>query len=385
MVQSWQLLLGLGLSIGVVFGLLFFKLGSLTGGVSASETGFSSQPNLHAILQNPLNAQYNLLLLGLHKIGYTNAAAIRSISAVMGLLCILCFFIILKKWQTTRMAILGTVLFAASSWFLHTARFGSPDVYMFGLVVLLACGIWLRSGSHKFLAFLVTAVVAASLFYVPGLVWFVVAAIIWQRKLLFGVLKQTSKIWMVVCILLAIGALAPLVLAFVDSPSLLKPWLGAPTHWPTIKQIALNVLHVPEYLFVRGPNNPSLWLGKLPILDIFTTVMFALGAYAYYLRRKLDQGRLLLGILIIGTVLIALGGPVTITVLVPFVYMVIPAGIALMLQQWFTVFPRNPLARSVGTALLSMAVLFAAFYHINHYFIAWPNAPETRQAFSIRK
>jgi hypothetical protein len=29
-----------------------------------------------------------------------------------------------------------------------------------------------------------------------------------------------------------------------------------------------------------------------------------------------------------------------------------------------------------------LAVLVAVFYHVNHYFIAWPNAPAVRQTYN---
>lgn len=109
--------------------------------------------------------------------------------------------------------------------------------------------------------------------------------------------------------------------------------------------------------------------------------MVIIGVYAYAFRYKLDRTKLLAGIFIVGSLLVALGGGVTISFLMPFVYIVVAGGVALMLQQWSTVFPRNPVAKTLATTLMSIVVALVAFYHINHYFIAWPNAPETHSAF----
>jgi len=53
-----------------------------------------------------------------------------------------------------------------------------------------------------------------------------------------------------------------------------------------------------------------------------------------------------------------------------------------MLQQWFTVFPRNPFARSAGAILMTIVVLLAAYNGFSQYFIAWPNTPETKAVFT---
>jgi uncharacterized protein YqhQ len=80
--------------------------------------------------------------------------------------------------------------------------------------------------------------------------------------------------------------------------------------------------------------------------------------------------------------LVALNGPVPLSILIPFAYILIAAGITFMLQQWFTVFPRNPVAKNIGVAIMTLAVVTTTFYHINHYYVAWPNAPQTIKTYN---
>ena len=65
-------------------------------------------------------------------------------------------------------------------------------------------------------------------------------------------------------------------------------------------------------------------------------------------------------------------------------FLIAAGGVALMLQQWFTVFPYNPFARTVGLVLLLFALGTTSFYSLNQYFVAWPHTPETKQTFQYR-
>ena len=67
--------------------------------------------------------------------------------------------------------------------------------------------------------------------------------------------------------------------------------------------------------------------------------------------------------------------------MVPFLYLLIAEGMTLVLREWREVFPRNPIARFIGTILVSIAVLTTGLYHMNRYYIAWHNFPETRAIY----
>jgi hypothetical protein len=172
--------------------------------------------------------------------------------------------------------------------------------------------------------------------------------------------------------------IAPLVrLAFTDRP-MLQTFLGLPQHVPSLNTYLHALLDIPKQLFIRGPQDPAVWVGAMPILDIFMIAMFILGIYVYLLRARLDRVKILFSFLFIACLFIAAGGPVRLVLLLPFVFLVIVAGIAYYLQQWFDVFPRNPFARTLASTLLIAAVAMSCFFNLNHYFVAWPHAPETK-------
>jgi hypothetical protein len=179
-------------------------------------------------------------------------------------------------------------------------------------------------------------------------------------------------------------ALGPLLFATLQDPSWLRAWAGLPETLPSVSTFLHNLLHVPTDLFLRAQAFPAMRLGKLPLLSLAETMFTLLGIYAYGLTHKLDRTRLLAVILIGSWLLIGLGGPVTSTILLPFVYLLIAAGLGYLLRQWFIIFPRNPLARTLATSLLSVLVFLVAAYHLTQYFIAWPNAPATNAAYTAQ-
>jgi hypothetical protein len=369
----------------VVVGLLFYRLGSLVPGLSPAEAASAGHSRgLRAVLDNPFNAQQALaqhVAIALHRVP---TLALRAPSALVGIGFVWLFFYILRHWYSTRVAALDTLLFASSGWFLHTARIGTPLILQLSLLLAIAYGVWLKRTRTGTVAVLIASLMAVWFLYIPGFVWFVVAGIVWQRKSLRVLMSRTPAMGMLAAYALGIVLLVPLMRSFVLHPGLLKQFVGLPGgSLPTITTIGKNLAHIPQHLFLSGPSDATLWVGHVPLMDVFSTGMLVLGVYAYFYRHKLDRARVLLGCTAISVVLVGLGGTVNIAVMLPIMYLVVASGIALMLQQWFTVFPRNPLARAIGVALISSAVFLTIFYYVNQYFMAWPHAPATRALFSL--
>ncbi|MCA9333765.1 hypothetical protein KC963_01840, partial [Candidatus Saccharibacteria bacterium] len=141
---------------------------------------------------------------------------------------------------------------------------------------------------------------------------------------------------------------------------------------------------LPVFVLARGPLEPVLNLGRLPLLDIFSAAMAVLGVYWYSFKIKLLRTRLLSVFTFIAAILIMLNGVTMLPLLLPLSYIVITAGIMLLLQQWFTVFPRNPIARSLGIGIVCIAIGVTGAYHMRRYFVAWSGDPITKATFSYQ-
>ncbi len=381
----WEPLAGYLLALAGATGLLFFRLGTLVPGLSLAE---AAQPatakSLTKIANNPLNAPFKLWLFAVNEFGHNNIFLMRTFSALAGLLTIVLFYYVVSRWTKVRQAsLLGTALFATSSWLLHYSRLAIPDTSLLLLVTALAYGTWIRNTQRSMLAVLLGFFIGAGLIYVPGLVWFVIIGGFWQRRALAEHIKQ-AKLTLLPVMVISVLLIAPLAYALSRQPSLANSLMGLPSKWPSPYDVFRHILNVPFQIYARGLGNPVYELGRLPLVDVFTAAMSVIGIYSYYLSRGLDRSKLIAGSLVIGTILVGLRGSASIVLLLPFIYFLVPAGIAYLWRQWFSVFPKNPLARTVGGILITVAVLLSCLFNLRSYFIAWPATPATKQAFSVQ-
>jgi hypothetical protein len=188
----WQPALYYGVLM-VLFGLLlWFRLGSLTGGYSAEEAAaLQAGSSLSQIFENPLNAPFTLLtyLFSLIFTGEQALLSVRAAATVIGLLTLTAFYWLVRHWHGERTAVLGTVVFGSSAWFLHTARLGTPDVALFLLLVLVAGSVWFKKTDYYAILF-AGFILTAALLYVPGMIWPVLFVTLWQAKTILRFAKN---------------------------------------------------------------------------------------------------------------------------------------------------------------------------------------------------
>ncbi len=384
LVKHWPVVAMYGGLAVVLLSALFWKLSSLPHGYSSGEVAaYNSSLSFHKLLDNPLNAPYLALiklLMFVHPHSYVVA---RLVAAGVGLFVLVVFAALLRHWHDDRTAIIGTLLFGLSAWFLHTARLGTPDVALFGVFTVVASGFWLKH-TNSWWALFACFIGVAWLLYIPGMIWFVAAGFVWQLKAIDRVFKR-HLLAVTGASLALLLSLAPLVWGLYKHHNLIKPFLALPAHWPGPIQIVKNIFLAPYHLFVHNAADPATWLGTAPILSVFGLVMFVLGGYLYLRHWRLARTPIFILIAIVTTVLMAIGSPITYSVIIPFVYVVIAAGASYLLTMWFSVFPRNPLARGLGWGAVGMLIALACAYQLTHYFVGWPQASATREVFTAQK
>jgi hypothetical protein len=136
---------------------------------------------------------------------------------------------------------------------------------------------------------------------------------------------------------------------------------------------------------VRSDGNPLLWVGHLPLLTAVELAFGAIGIYCYLQRRRSLRALFLAGSILTSLVLISLGGNVGFACLVPLLYLLIVEGLDHLLDQWLTVFPRNPIARFTGVVVICIMLFFAVLYQVRAYFVAWPHSTATTQVFRLQQ
>ncbi len=385
---GWRTL-GLLIACGAtVTGLLLAGLWTLTPRLTAPESAtLRASAGLRVILADPLHLPLKLLQLPATYApsGY-EALLGRLASVLLGLFSFFIFMYIARRWHGRRSMMLGCVVFATSAWFLHTARFAGTEIeYLAAILAMVAIHVGLYDHDDSSLMFYVWLLTNLVLLFIPGFVWFVLLSLIWQWRVLIIAWRNLSPAWnRAAWCGLAIAGMAALALTLVHTPDLLRAWLGIPARFTSWQATLQQIGEAFAALVYRGPHNPALWLGRLPLLDAFLTAMLSMGVIFYIRHWQAARTRLLGSYLLLGGILVGLHGGVGLSIIVPVAYLVIVGGIAYSLHFWLRTFPRNQVARTVGIVGIMVLIGLSCFYNIRQYFIAWPRNPETVRILSRR-
>ncbi len=375
--------------VAIVLGLLLlFKLGSLTHGLSAIEIKTATTPvGWHGIYNSPLYLPIKILRsIVFYLFPRHGQMLTRLPNALLGAVTILSFGWLCWLWHGRRSALLVSVLFACNAWVLHVSRFASNDVmYLWAGTSLLLVYALLHRLLSRWYVWYGALLVLGLLMSVPGMIWFVLALIWLCRVQLKEGWRLYSAFWQrLVGLFVLLGCLLLLV-PNAFRPGQLLMWLGIPSHFESILLTLKQIVAVGVHLLIRGPEYPWLWLGKAPILDAFMLVMALLGIYFYARHWKSPRSQLLIILFVIGAILIGLGGPVSLSLLVPAMFALAAMGLTYMLHKWLRMFPSNPIARRIGVGLIGIAVLASCIYNLRAYFVAWAYAPITQIIFHYHR
>lgn len=381
-VVGWSII-----GILIVSWLMLYRLGNLTVGMSVSELSASSAAaGWHGIYQNVLYLPLKLVRSVVFAI-FTDHGLIlsRLPNALFGALTILTFACLIKVWHGTRTAVMATLLFATSAWVLHVSRLVSFDVmYLWAMPTFLLLHALMQKHAKNGYVWFGSALVWGSLLYIPGMIWLMILSIYLLRSSITTSWRHFSLWWQHLSYLVLLLAGLPLLVFNLVKFGGISLWLGLQADLSSPLTLLKQVAAVPVHLFVRGPRYSEVWLDSLPVLDIFSLVMCLVGIYFYATHIKASRTRLLGLFTLIGAALVALGGPVGLSLLIPVLYIAIATGIAYLLHDWLRVFPNNPLARGLGIGMISLAISLSCLYNLRAYFVAWPHNPTTQAIFQYK-
>lgn len=380
---AWFLLAALG-----VAGLLLYKLGSLTGGLSAGELVTAAAPvGWHGIYHQPLDLPVKLVRSVVFFLSPAHGQFLSRLpNAFFGGLAIISFTWLIRLWHGSRTAVLAGVLFAASAWVLHASRLTSSDVlYLWATPTLLLVHMLLQKHSKQPIVWYGSLLVWGLILYIPGLIWLVALEVYLQKGVLRNSWRNFKSFAQKAIYIFAGLIWLPLLIIDLIRPDNFVNWLGFPAHLASPLHLLKQFVAVPVHLFIRGPQYPDIWLARTPILDIFALVTCVLGIYFYATHGRATRSHLIGLFAGIGLILVGLGGPVGLSLLVPLLYILAAAGIAYLLREWLHVFPANPLARGLGLGLIILVVSLSCIYNLRAYFVAWPHNETTRATFQYHR
>jgi len=374
-------------SVGLVATtLLTTQLTTLFSGPNVVEAENIKSLTHGVILSNPIDAPYYLVAKGLDLL-VAPLTALRFTAAIFGLFTILLLSFTLRQWFSDRIAVTGTLFLVTSSWFLAFSRIGAPYVMgAFWLSLFIAIGTWRTYTTKPLLADSLIVLAAGFSLYTPRYAWLAVIGMlvltIRRRKQLY-ILPRRHQ-WLLPIIALAVTA--PLIYACVRNISILEQLLGINSLPLDFKEFVLRAFKNVSQIFFRGATTPYLTLGRLPLLDIFSIVMVALGLYYFERRITLRRSQFLFAFMALAIFLVSmtefeLG---SLAILFPIIMLLAMGGIVEVLGRWLSAFPRNPIARSIGVCLLVAAIGFTSFYHLQRYYVAWGNNPSAIESHKLR-
>ena len=371
---------------GITAFVTLFQLESLMPGANVYEV--QTNETLRLLSQEPLSNPINLpyyLLVKLFTVFTSDLLAQRLASALLGIAMVGLLTYVLRQWFNNRIAIVGALLLATSSWYLALSRTGAPFVVAaFWLSLFFAIGTWRTYTRRPLLTDALIAVALALSLYTPYYVWLAVVGLIvltLRRKKQLFVLPRKHQ-WILPGLFTLF--IAPLLIAIVREPHIARELAGLQTlpasFMEFVRQIGQNIAHI----FFRGFSDPALSLGRLPLLDIFSAVMVALGILYFERQRDLRRSQILFGaVLVLGVAVSITSFAVgKLSIFFPIIMIFAVAGIVELLNRWLKSFPRNPIARTVGVCVIVVAIGFTSQYHLQRYFVAWSGNPDAIAAHS---
>lgn len=366
--------------------LLLYRVGSIPVGASKKEAALIASLRAHKI--NYFYVWHNVVFLpysvGIVILRYThlyNLYALRGLAAVFGLASAIIFFYLIWRWYGGLIATLATGLFASSLWFLQASRLGGGlSLYSLALLAIILITFIKRNEKHESLKTVISVLALVLIIYIPGMVWFVLASLILNKDVIIDELRNLERWIKLVLPIISLVILSPLIWSAVHNINVLRQIFGVPSHL-SLHEVSQNLYHFPLDVFIRSSSSSVFAIGHLPLMDIFSTTMVILGIYSLY---KDMAYRTLIGLLIgfLGGWLLFSLGIVPAYVSLVILAILVAGGLHYLLDTWFTVFPRNPLARGVGVAFISLAVISVVWLHINQFYIAWPNTLVTISTYS---
>ncbi len=363
---------------------LFYRLGTLLPGINSFEGAVASKSmSLGLVAENPVNFLYHgLQYLSIKLLGPT-AFGLRLPGVIIAILAVFLFFWIIENRFSKRAAIVASLLLVTSSWFLNVARLGTPSVLMVLLVLLLVYISTKLNEKYK-LSWLLLLVAASALsLYTPYFIYLLVFGLLLSLPSLKNNFKViNSKHALLGCGLFALLVI-PLIYSIFKDIDVAKELLVFPENFPAPAEYFQNLSGVVGHVIWRSETLPILHLGTLPMLEIFSVSMVALGLYHYDHELSRNLSRIVLGGLTFTILLLAINGnQFDYALMLPFVYFVLAGGLVILFTQWNEIFPKNPLARIIAIIPITILLLFVGGYHAERYFVAWPNTPEVASQHS---
>lgn len=181
--------------------------------------------------------------------------------------------------------------------------------------------------------------------------------------------------------LLFIILVSPLIWSLIRDPASGLTLLGLPRQIPSLHSMGSHLFSFAKSLVWHGTGPAEIMLIGAPIFNVIEAGLITAGIVTLVRSIKLRSNLFIGGSVILFILLVVFGGT-TYLPIVPLLYLLLASGIFYLLNEWFEIFPLNPVANVIGTAAICLIVGTSVLFHARSFFVAWPHSDETHEAFS---
>jgi 4-amino-4-deoxy-L-arabinose transferase-like glycosyltransferase len=384
--------------IGVVALALYFRfyhLGSLPPGLSNGEsvTATTALNIIHKTISSSQlldagisQAVYGFIVAISVKLLGATSFALRLPSALLGLATVIMTFFWIKAWFGEKVALIAAFLVAITPWTVGLSRIAVPSsgtaVIIPTLLFLITQSIRKKSVPWAIATGFLLAIISGSVTGLYILAGLILAGMPFQ--FIRSKQNRTHKkaFLTIVGITLLIGL--PLAVVHFRQVKIHIPTLNSSSIEAAVSRASLTL----GMFNVRGDNDFQYNISGTPELNLFVGLMFLVGILTCLIQiKKLPYRALLIlmSVLLIPVVIQA-NAPNSLTALIlaPIALSLAAIGVNYMLQVWYSTFPINSAARTLGTVPIVLLLAISAYQGYKQYFIAWAHSPETYIAYNER-
>jgi hypothetical protein len=385
LLYRYRYLLGYVLfTIGLV-GLLVLELGNVPQGLLQSE----QQSAINSTLLSPkadtrmIDLPYHLLQkASLYVFGVTTLS-IKLPSVILAVFAGAGVLLLLKRWFSHNVAIIGGLLAITSSMFLVAGRTGTSAIMLilWSTYLLLLGTLITQNARGQFFWRVSLGLVLGLSLYTPLSVYVIGAAIIaglLHPHIRYS-LRRFGAVEATCAILLFLIAVIPLGFGLWKQPQLGLELLGIPEHFPTFTEYVTRAASVFVYLGDFTSSRVSDYIR--PMISMTTLLIIILGALRTLIDHHATRTYTLLIWIAVLLPVVTLQ-PQHISVLYVPGILLLAIGIQTLIREWYTIFPRNPYARIAGLLPLVALILGVSYLNYTRYFEGYRYSPQTSHYYS---
>ena len=362
-----------GLVIAILVAIATIDLSSLPSGLTRAEMQQAVTSNnlyLTILFDWTINGLYNLVqnvttgIFGISRLGLVIPSIIFSV------LTIIVFTLITSHWFRSNVAIISTIITALSVVFLGLARSGTPEIMLvFWSSLLLYAGLNLLSKTGRQFWWKLVAVFASlGLLYTP-LGIYPLLAIFGSAVFHPHVRSRMRRISRTrLLILLGVGLLGitPLIISLIMVPGIINVVTEHQTISGSFAHLGQNL----SYIFNTYLNATNIGFAGhqiTPAFSLIAIVLALLGIFRSVSEYYTARSYVLLSWMAVAVLLIILI-PQSVTLIFLPIALLVAIGIETLVLSWFSLFPKNPYARTVGLVPLAIIFIGMATSNVAHYF-----------------